>query len=144
MKTKIEIEELTENEKVELILEQQQKLHDAEARINKQEKLHKIYRLWIRNREKLYPDQCRGESVSGIDLDTLHCTVDGCVTTFLSRETLSAQQIDYLYASNDDLELVTRELQDYEGFYFRQLQTIVSSIIEYKRLTEVRGEDRED
>ena len=133
MKTRTEIEEMPDGEKVNLILQLQQKIHDAEASISQREGLQKIFKLWIKNREKLYPDSCRGESIRGIDLDYLHQTIVGCVTTFLTRERLSPEQREYLYSSNDDLEWVARELQGYEGFYFRQMKAIVSSIIEYER-----------
>src|SRR5215216_3167705 len=130
MKSRDEIEEMPDGEKVVLILQLQQKIHDAEARIRKQEELLKIYKLWIKHREKLYPDNCRGESIKEIDFNYLHQTIVGCVTTFLTRWQLSPEQREYLNASNDDLEWVTLELQGYEGFYFRQLKAIVSSIIE--------------
>jgi hypothetical protein len=133
MKTKTEIEELPDGEKVSLILQLQQKIHEAEVRISRRKELQKIYKLWIKNREKHYPDNCRGGSIKGIDLDYLHQTIVGCVTTFLTRESLSPEQREYLYSSHDDLEWVARELQGYEGFYFRQLKAIVSSIIEYER-----------
>jgi hypothetical protein len=133
MKTKTGIEELPDGEKVDSILQLQQKLQEAEARISRREELQKIYKLWIKNREKRYPDNCRGESIKGIDLDYLHQTIVGCITTFLTRERVSPEQREYFYASNDDLEWVARELQGYEGYYFRQLKAVVSSVIEYER-----------
>jgi len=42
MKTKTEIEELPDGEKVDLILQLQQKLQEAEARISRREELQKI------------------------------------------------------------------------------------------------------
>ena len=134
MKTRGEIEELPDGEKVDLILQLQQQVQDAQARISRGEELQKIYKLWIRNRQKLYPDNCRGESIKGIDLDYLEQTIAGCVTTFLTREEHSPEQMEHLYVSRDDLEWVTRELQGYEGFYFRQLKAIISAIIGYERL----------
>ena len=132
MKTRTEIEEMSDGEKLDLILHLQQKIHEAKARNSKLEDLQKIYKLWIKNRGKLYPDKCRGESIKGIDLDYLHQIIVGCVTTFLAREHVSPEQREYLYASHDELEWVGRELQGYEGFYFRQLKAIVSAIIEYE------------
>ena len=133
MKTKAEIEGMPDGDKVDLILQLQEQAQEAETRVGRREELQKIYKLWITNREKRFPDNCRGENIKGIDLGYLHQTIVGCITTFLTKERLNPEQRDYLYASNDDLEWVTRELQGYEGFYFRQLKSIVSAIIEYER-----------
>jgi hypothetical protein len=132
MKSRTEIERMRDDEKIDLILQLQQKIYETQTQVSSLEELQKIHMLWIKNREKLYPDKCRGESVRGIDLDNLHQTIVGCITTFLMREQLNPEQKEYLYASNDDLEWVVRELQGYEGFYFRQLKAIVSAIIEYE------------
>jgi hypothetical protein len=93
--------------------------------------LLKIYRLWAKHREKSFPQGCRGEMIRGIDLDTLHQNFFGCVSSFLTRGVLTDGQKEYLYACDDDLGIVTIELQDYEGFYFRQMKTLTSAIVEY-------------
>ena len=103
-----------------------EKLTDAEKT-----ELLKIYRLWAKHREKSFPEGCRGEMIRGIDLDTLRQNFFGCVSSFLIRGILTAEQKEYLYACADDLDIVTLELQGYEGFYFRQMKTLTSAVIEY-------------
>ena len=93
--------------------------------------LLKIYRLWVTHREKSYPEDCRGEMIRGIDLDTLHQNFFGCVTSFLIRGGLTDEQKEYLYACDDDLGIVTLELQGYEGFYFRQMKSLTSAMMEF-------------
>lgn len=95
--------------------------------------LLKIYRLWVTHREKLFPDSCRGETSRGIDLDTLRQNFFGCVSSFLTRGSLTSEQKEYLYACDDELGIVTLELQGYEGFYFRQMKSLTSAIIDYLR-----------
>src|SRR5215212_2675533 len=76
--------------------------------------LLKIYCLWARHREKSFPDSCRGETIRGIDLDTLRQDFFGCVSTFLTRDVLTDEQKEYLYACDDGVGIVTLELQGYE------------------------------
>src|SRR5215218_5505950 len=85
-----DLEKLTDGEKTELL---------------------KIYRLWARHREKSFPDSCRGETIKGIDLDTLRQNFFGCVSSFLTRGVLTDEQKEYLYACDDGLGIVTLELQ---------------------------------
>ena len=110
MGANIDLEKLTDSEKTELL---------------------KIYRLWARHREKLFPDGCRGETIRGIDLDTLRRNFFGCVSSFLTRGVLTDEQKEYLYACDDDLGIVTLELQGYEGFYSRQMKSLTSATIAY-------------
>jgi hypothetical protein len=93
--------------------------------------LLKIYRLWAKHREKRFPDSCRGEMIRGIDLDTLHQNFFGCVSSLLIRGALTEEQKEYLYACDDDLGIVTLELQGYEGFYFRQMKSLTSAVMEF-------------
>ena len=105
-----DLEKLTEAEKTELL---------------------NIYRLWVKHREKSFPEGCRGEMIRGIDLDTLHQNFFGCVSSFLIRGVLTDEQKEYLYACDDDLGIVTLELQGYEGFYFRQMRTLTAATIKH-------------
>ncbi len=43
---------------------------------------------------------------------------------------------NFLYACSDDLYVVLLELQGYEGFYFRQMKSLTSGIIEYEKRKE--------
>ena len=125
------LEKLRESDKTKLLLKLKNDLQDSQSRINELEELLKIYRLWVKHREKCFPDNCRGENIRGIDLDLLDQDFFGCVTSFLSRRNLTSRQQEYLYACDDDLGIVTLELQGYEGFYFRQMKSLTSAIIEY-------------
>jgi hypothetical protein len=122
-------EKLTESEKTELLRKLKNNLQASEARVSELEELLHIYRLWVKHREKMFPENCRGMSIRGVDLDILRQNFFGCVSTFLTRGGLTNEQKEYLYACDDDLGIVTLELQGYEGFYFRQMKTLISAVI---------------
>lgn len=70
--------------------------------------------------------------IRGIDLVTLDSNVAGCVSSFLERGCLEASSMDALSYCNDCLDTVLLELQGYEGWYYRQLKTVTSAIMEYQ------------
>ena len=84
-------------------------------------------------RQKLFPSDCSGVDIRGIDLVTLDSDVAGCVSTFLTRGHLEPGSMDTLYYCNDCLDTVVLELQGYEGWYYRQLQALTSAVIEYQK-----------
>lgn len=114
-------------------LELRKELEETKSELQRLEELQSIFRLWVRLRQKLFPDNCRGEDVRGIDLVILDSDVAGCVTTFLTRGQLDERQKEHLYFCDDCLTTVTLELQGYEGWRYRQLKALTSAIIEYQR-----------
>lgn len=108
-------------------------LSETELRLNRLEDLRKIYRLWIRLREKQWPSSCNSIKIRGIDLVTLDSDVFGCVSCFLHNESLDQARLESLYSSNDALNVVNLELQHgFESWWFKQLKALTSSIIEFE------------
>lgn len=115
------------------LLELRKELEETKSKLNRLEELKNIFRGWVRLRQKLFPSNCRGIDIRGILLDTLDSDIAGCVSTFLMRGQLEPRQKEALYYCNDCLDVVTLELQGYEGWYFRQLKALTSAIIEHQR-----------
>ena len=127
-----ELESLPEGEKVNLIHRLLAEVEQLQAERERTDKLHHIFRLWVRLKQKLYPSDCHGIEVRGILLDSLDQDVAGCVSTYLTTGELNERQWEALYYCKDCLETVTLELQGFAGWYFRQLKALASAIIEYE------------
>jgi hypothetical protein len=115
------------------LLELRKELEETKSKLRRLEDLQNIFRVWVRLRQKLFPSNCSGVDVRGIDLVMLDSDVAGCVSTFLTRGQLDQRQKEYLYFCDECLDVVNRELQAYEGWYFRQLKALTSAIIEFQR-----------
>jgi len=114
------------------LIELRKKLEETKTKLHRLEELQSIFRIWVRLSRKLFPSNCSGVDIRGIDLVTLDSNVAGCVSTFLAQGHLEASSMDALYYCNDCLDTVALELQGYEGWYFRQLKALTSAIIEYQ------------
>lgn len=129
-----DFERLSDADKLKLIIELKEEFQKAKSEFEKLKELQSIFRVWVRLRQKLFPFNCSGEEIKGIDLNLLDSDVAGCVSIFLTRGRLEQRQIEALYYCDDCLDFVTLEMrQGYEGWYFRQLKTLTSAIIEYRR-----------
>jgi len=133
MKEPDDVERLSETEKIRLIVELKEKLKNSQHHIHKLEELQNIFRIWVRLRQKLFPSNCSGTDVRGIDLVMLDADVAGCISTFLTKGQLDQRQKEALYFCNDCLNTVTLELQGYEGWYYRQLKTLTSAVINFQQ-----------
>ena len=108
-------------------------LDETKSKLHQLEELQHIFRIWVRLRQKLFPSNCSGLDVRGIDLVTLDSDVAGCVSTFLMEGHLESKTMDALYYCDDCLSTVILELQGYEGWYYRQLKALTSAIKEYQK-----------
>lgn len=128
-----ELGKLSEAEKLNLILELKTKFHNAQSQLYKLEELQRIFRIWVRLRQKLFPSNCGGVDIHGIDLVTLDSDAAGCISTFLLHGHLEPNSMEALYYCNDCLDTVIIELQGYEGWYYKQLKALTLTIIEYQK-----------
>ncbi|GAC1446818.1 MAG: hypothetical protein NVSMB56_09120 [Pyrinomonadaceae bacterium] len=133
MEELIHLEQLSETEKLNLIFELKSELQKAQCQLHRLEELQNIFRLWVRIRQKLFPSNCSGVEIRGIDLVRIDSDIAGCVSTFLTRGRLDQSQKETLYYCNDCLDVVILELQGYEGWYYRQLKSLTSAIMEAGR-----------
>lgn len=127
------IERLSETEKINIIIELNENLQNMQIQIHKLEELQNVFRLWIKLKRKLFPSNCSGLEIRDISLDILAADVAGCVEAFLTSGKLEQRQRENLYYSIDCLDIVLLELQSYESWYFKQMKTLSSAIIEYEK-----------
>ncbi len=115
------------------LLELRKELEETKSKLHQLEELQDIFRIWVKLKQKLFPSNCSGADVRGIDLVTLDSDVAGCVSTFLTQGFLESKLIDTLYNCGDCLDTVVLELQGYEGWYYRQLKILTSAIVNYQQ-----------
>ena len=115
------------------LLELRKELEETKAKLHQPEELQNIFRMWVRLRRKLFPSDCRGADIRGIDLVALDSDVAGCVAAFLEHGHLEPSSMNALYYCDDCLSTVVLELQGYEGWYYRQLKALTSAIMEYQK-----------
>lgn len=127
------IEQLSETEKINLIFELKEALQKTQSHVHKLEAVHNIFREWIKLKRKLFPSSCSGIEIRDIDLVMLDTDVAGCIDAFLTGCKLEQRQREKLYYFIDCLDIVLLDLQGYERWYFNQLKTISSAIIEYEK-----------
>lgn len=111
--------------------ELRKELGETKAELRRLEELQNVFRLWVGLKQKLFPSECGGTDVRGVDLVSLDVDVAGCVSNFLTKGVLTQSQLDALYNCEDSLNLVNPELQGYAGWYFRRLQSLTSAVIAY-------------
>ena len=107
------------------------RLVESQYRIVEQGKLLAVSKLAARNRQKLRTLTLQDEIVEGINLRHLQIDAHWRFDEFLATQCLSQQDRDSLYQLKDQLDYVSRILQGYEGFCFRQLGKVVNEILEY-------------
>jgi len=115
------------------LLELRKELEETKSRLHRLEELQDIFRIWVRLRQKLFPSNCRGVDIRGVDLLMLDSDVAGCVSTFLMQGRLEQNQTEALYYCDECLDVVNLELEGYEGWYYRQLKALTSAIIDFRR-----------
>jgi hypothetical protein len=119
------------------------RLAETELRLSRLEDLQKIFRLWLRLREKHWPSNCNSLDIHGINLVVLDSDIAGCVSWFLHNESLDQARLESLYYSNDALDIVNLELQHgFESWWFKQLKALTSSIIEFQHKWNNDGPDK--
>lgn len=90
-----------------------------------------IFRMWLRLKGKLFPAECKGKDIQGIDLVILDSESASCISAFLAKGDLDTGQKDILLNCNNRLQIVNQDLVGYAGWYYRCLERIVIAILKY-------------
>jgi hypothetical protein len=142
MKKLPDLTRLPEAQKSEVILELWAEMIEGRSKNQQLEELIKIHRLWIKHLGKLFPSDCGGKEIPGIDLVTLDSYTAGCISTFLEQGKLDSKRENILRRCKEDLGEASQSLQGYAGFYYRQLGKLASAVLTYieKYRTEASSE----
>jgi len=108
-----------------------EELKETKRKLERLKDLQKIYLLWFRRTEKLFPADCRGKDIAGVGLVVLDADVAGCVLNFIHNETLRDNQLDCLVKSQEVLENIVTELDGYAYWYYGHLKKLVGAILEF-------------
>ena len=82
--------DLSDEEKGKLISELMAQQRDNEQNNQRLEELLKVHRLWLKHKGKLFPTECGGKNIKGIDLVCLDSYTAGCISVFLARGELDS------------------------------------------------------
>ncbi len=92
--------------------------------------MNKIEQLRNEHKQVLFPPECRGEEINGVDLVMLDADISGCISSFLkSKGRLDPKRIEILEKCQKDLNKLASKMECKSKDYYDNLKELVDFVL---------------